>query len=82
MKDIRIPASRIRKEGIWLLISLIVSLGFNFYSIIRFHTAWKELITQIHVVIILALIVYVLILLLRLLAGLVIRFAGVGRSRS
>ena len=74
MKDIQISGTRIKREIIWLLGSLLVSIIFNIYSIIKYNTAWKEMITQLHVVIILALIIYFLLVLVRLLAGLIIRF--------
>ena len=74
MKDIQISGTRIKREIIWLLGSLLVSIIFNIYSIIKYNTAWKEMITQLHVVIILAVIIYFLLVLVRLLAGLIIRF--------
>ena len=80
MKDIVISTSRIKKELTWLIGSFIFSIIFNVYSIIRFDTDWKEIITQIHVYLILALLVYFLLLLLRLLVGLVLRFTGRGKS--
>ena len=80
MKDIQIPGTRIRRELIWLLVSLLLSVIFNIYSIVKFNTAWKELITQLHVVIILALIIYFLLILVRLLSELIIRFTGRKRS--
>ena len=76
MKDILISTSRIKKELTWLIGSFIFSIIFNVYSIIRYDTAWKELFTQIHVLLILTLLVYFLLLLLRLLVGLVLRFTG------
>ncbi len=73
MKDIIIPSTLIRKELIWFLASFILSVIFNIYSIIRYDSAWKELITQIHVVLILSVIFYFMILLVRLLARLILK---------
>ena len=75
-----IPGTRIRRELIWLLGSLLASIIFNIYSIIKFNTAWKELITQIHVVVILAIVIYFLLVLMRLLAELIIRFTSGKKS--
>jgi hypothetical protein len=80
MKDIIISTSRIKKELTWLIGSFIFSIIFNIYSIIRYDTGWKELFTQIHVLLILTLLVYFLLLLLRLLVGLVLRFTGRKKS--
>ena len=73
MKDIIIPSSRIIKELYWLLAGFALAVIFNIYSIIRYDTAWKELLTQVHVVIILSFIFYFLILLVRLLARLILK---------
>ena len=80
MNDIIIKAGRIKKELRWLLVSFVISVLFNIYAILRFHTAWKELFTHIHVILILTVIIYVLILLIRLLAGLILRIVTGSKS--
>ena len=80
MKDIIITATRIKKELIWLLVSIVISILINIHSIIKFNTAWKELLTQIHVILILALIIYFLVMLIRLLVGLLLRLVPTKKS--
>jgi len=80
MNDIIITARRIKKELGWLLVSFVISILFNIYSIIKFDTAWKELITQFHIILILTVITYFLVLLIRLLVGLLLRLIPAKRS--
>jgi len=49
-----------------ILLCFIVSLTLNILGIIIFETSWKELFTQIHIVLLLTLIMYVVIILLRI----------------
>ena len=76
MKDITISGKRIRTEIKWLLISFIAAFILNVYSIVRFGTSWIEVITSLHIVLMMSLIIYVLLLFFRGLASLLIRFAS------
>jgi hypothetical protein len=80
MKDIIIPAKRIRTEIRWLLASLALAFILNIYSIIKFGSSWTELVTSLHVVILMSLVIYVLLVFLRGLASLLIRFSS-GRKK-
>ena len=80
MKDITITAKRIRIELKWLLLSLILALILNVYSIIKYNTSWAELITSLHMVALMSLILYVLLLFFRGLASLLMRI-GSGRKK-
>ena len=68
MKDLTIKAKQIKKELIILLVCLLAALGLNIYSIIKYNTDWSELIGQLHIVILVALLLYVLVGMFRLFA--------------
>ena len=80
MKDILVTSSQIKRELKWLLGILVISILFNIFSIIKYNTAWRELVTQLHIVLFLTLILYFLILLLRLLTGLILRIIRGGKT--
>jgi uncharacterized membrane protein len=67
MKDITITGSRIKKELIIFGICLLAATGLNTYSISKYETDWSELIGQLHIVLLIAIVIYVLVLLFRLL---------------
>lgn len=71
MKDILITAQRQRKELIIYLICLLVAIGLNIFSIIKYSTSWSELITQLPYVIIISLGIYVVTAVVRLLVYLI-----------
>lgn len=65
MKDINIKAKTIKKE-LWIfLVSILIAFGMNIYAIIKYNTEWSELISKIHIVILLGLIIYFILLILR-----------------
>ncbi len=66
MKDIVITAKYIRREIIILLVCLVSAILLNVYSIIKYQTAWRELYSQIHIVLAVWIVIYVLVLLFRL----------------
>ena len=66
MKDITITGSRIKKEIIIVVVSLLAAIILNIYSISKFKTDWSELIGQLHVVILVAIAIYILVLIFRL----------------
>ena len=76
MKDITISGKRIRTELRWLLGCFIAAIVFNVYAIIRYKTSWAEFFTSLHVLLILSLVLYVLLLFLRGLVTLVLRFSA------
>ncbi len=67
MKDILIKGKRLKKELYILLGCFIVALALNIYSIIKYDTDWSELTSQIHIVVIVALSMWILIIIFRLL---------------
>ena len=74
MKDIIIPVRRQKKELRILLICFACSFLLNIAAIIIYKTSWAEIITQIGYVIIIALALYVLIAIIRLIVYLILRF--------
>jgi hypothetical protein len=66
MKDIVIKGKVIRRELILLGMMLLVALLMNVYAILVHHGQWSELLSQLHVVGLLTLFLYVLVLLFRL----------------
>ncbi|MEE4114816.1 MAG: hypothetical protein V2I37_01530 [Marinilabiliaceae bacterium] len=73
MKDITIKAKTIRRELYFLLLSFGLAFILNIVGIAKHGTQWIELITQIHVVLILTFVIYILLWFVRLLAMLVLR---------
>lgn len=71
MKDITIKAKTIKRELFFILLSIILAFVMNIVGIALHGTQWKELLTQIHVVLILSLIIYILVWFVRLLVMLV-----------
>ena len=66
MKDSIITASRKRTELISALVCFCIAMAVNIFSIIRFHTPFYEVFTQIGYTLTLTLILYLLSTLLRL----------------
>ncbi len=79
MRDIVIKAATIRKELIIFSVSLVAALLLNIYSIVSYETAWKELYSQLHVVIALGIVIYLLVLFFRLIA---LGVTGMFKSRA
>lgn len=73
MRDIVIPSKVVKRELIILLVSLVSAFLLNIYSIIKYGTSWKEIYNQIHVVLGVALLIYVLVLLFRLIISPIFR---------
>lgn len=66
MKDTTIKAEWKKRELTFLIISFIAAFLFNVYSIIRYHHPFKEILTQLHVVLALTFVFYVILAVLRL----------------
>ena len=67
MKDIIIKEAIIRRELLFLLLSILIAFGMNIYAIITFETSWAELLTQLPFIILITLVIYLIILLARIL---------------
>ncbi len=66
MKDTIIPAKTKKRELWYLLAAFLLAFFLNILSILIYHTAWKELYTQFDTVLVLAVVLYFVILILRL----------------
>ena len=58
MKDLIIPSKRIKIELYKIIIFFVIANIMNLFSIIKFDTKWSELITQLHIVVLLTLFFY------------------------
>ena len=67
MKDIIIKGAIFKRELLFFLLSILIAFGMNIYAIISFETSWAELLTQLPFIILVALIIYLIILLARIL---------------
>lgn len=80
MKDIVITGAKVRRELWWLLAAFILANLMNAYAIAKYDTAWKELFTTLGYVILLSLVLYLLIALVRWIAGGLWRVTGKKRT--
>jgi hypothetical protein len=72
-KDTTLSAVRKKREALILLVCFLGAYILNIIGIIKHGTPARELITQLHVVLLVALVLYAIILLLRVLYYLVSR---------
>ncbi len=72
MKTITLPLPDWRKEAILFAACLAAVMAVNAYAIAAFHTPWTELVTELPIVLALALLVYTLIAVCRI-AGLALK---------
>ncbi len=66
MKDTVISKSQKKQELIILLVCFIAAFLFNIYAIIRYSSPLKEIFTQLHIVLMLTVIFYVILAFLRI----------------
>jgi hypothetical protein len=66
MKDLVIKGKWIKRELIVLAVLFVSAVIINIIGIVKHGTQWIELLSQLHVVIILTLLLYVLLWLVRL----------------
>jgi F0F1-type ATP synthase membrane subunit a len=67
MKDVLISGRRIARELMIFCGCFVFALAMNVFAIIKYKTEWKELLTTLHITVALALVIFVLLGLLRLL---------------
>ena len=72
MKDVVIKGKWIKRELILLAVIFFLALIINMIGIVKHDTRWIEMLSQIHVVLILTLLVYALVWLARLIIFVVI----------
>lgn len=66
MKDIIIKAKTLKREVILLIALFIIAFLINIYAIVLHEGQWSELYTQLHIVILLTLFLYIVTHLIRL----------------
>jgi hypothetical protein len=76
MKDVLISGRRIGREFMIFVGCFVIAFAVNVYSIIKFKTAWSELLTTFHITLLLAVVIYVLFGVLRLIICGVSRLFG------
>jgi hypothetical protein len=81
MRDLVIPAKTIKRELAVLLVSFAAAFLLNIYSIIKYKTAWGELFSQLHVVIAVTLVIYLLVVLFRFIISPIFRLLKHKRGR-
>jgi hypothetical protein len=62
MKDILIKGAKVKKELLFWLASFLAAAVINIYAIIKYNTNWVELLSQLHIVILLSLLIYFILL--------------------
>lgn len=65
MKDLVIKNSTLKKEIVIWLISLAIAIAINVYAIAKYDASWSELLSQIPVVILISVLIYLLLLIFR-----------------
>lgn len=65
MKDIIIKGSRIKRELKFWLVSFLIAVIINIYAIIEYNTNWIEIFSQLHIVVIVSILIYILLILIR-----------------
>jgi hypothetical protein len=67
MKDVLITGRRVTREIRIFVGCFVLTLGLNIFSIVKYKTDWKELLTTLHITLVLAIVIYLLLGLVRLL---------------
>jgi cell shape-determining protein MreD len=65
LKDILIKSSTLKKEIIIWCVSLLMAIAINIYAIIKYKANWSELLTQLPIVLLVSVLIYLLIFVLR-----------------
>jgi len=68
MRDIVIGQERIKREFFVLSICLVAAVFLNVYAIATKGTEWSELITQLHITLAVAMVLYVVLGVIRIIA--------------
>ena len=66
MKDVILKAEAIKRELIILAAMFVIALIMNIYAIVIYDGAWSEMFSQLHIVLLLTIVLYVIVGLVRL----------------
>lgn len=73
MKDTIITAKQKKRELFILLLCFLFAYVFNVIAILKFEAPAKELLTQLHIVLLLTVVFYIILLFVRILRWLIIK---------
>ena len=76
MKDLVIKGSVVKRELRILLACFVVSMVLNVFYILKYKTSWAELIGQLHIVILLALFIYIVVFIILWAARGILQISG------
>lgn len=65
MKELIISSKQLKKEGLYFGSVFLIAFLLNVISILKFNTEWSELYSQLGYVVMLAIVLYLLILVIR-----------------
>lgn len=71
MKDITIPAKRLRKEIVIALCCFLFSFVVNIVAVIAYAKPWHEIFSQIGYVVVIAAVIWVIVLIIRIMLKLI-----------
>jgi hypothetical protein len=72
MKDVIVKGNFLKRELKVFLACFIIAFGVNVYSIIAYNTEWLELLTALHIILLLAGLIYIVTGILRTIFWLII----------
>ena len=76
MKDIIIKNTTLKREIIIWVTAFCCSVTLNIYAIAKYDASWSELLTQLPVIILLSVLIYLLILVVRGIAKTISKIIG------
>jgi low affinity Fe/Cu permease len=79
MRDIVIGQARIKREFLALSICFVAAVLLNVYAIATRGTEWSELLTQLHITLAVAIVLYLMLGIIRLMVLGVWRLVKIGR---
>ncbi|OGU65506.1 MAG: hypothetical protein A2440_02050 [Stygiobacter sp. RIFOXYC2_FULL_38_25] len=76
MKDIIIKNTTLKREIIIWFIALFCAVALNIYAIVKYDASWIELLTQLPVIILLSVLIYLLIIVVRGIAKTILKIVA------
>lgn len=76
MKDIIIKSTTLKREIIIWIVALCCAVALNIYAIVKYDASWIELLTQLPVIILLSVLIYLLIIVVRGIAKTILKIVA------
>lgn len=76
MKDIIIKSTTLKREIIIWIVALFCAVALNIYAIVKYDASWIELLTQLPVIILLSVLIYLLIIVVRGIAKTILKIVA------